>query len=276
MIGCDHQPAVSETIDTFYQEKAAWEAQELTDYFLALKHTEGSASYYTSAQIVENIPEYVETGGVFVSVLPEDFPFRPVAETVAEIYEIINDAVSGDMPVDIKFDTQRHIPEFVGIKDTYAKKEYSIAVVDFKSTEINEEPFNMKEDFDQERLRQEKAAWEAQGIKAYRFTAKVLLDIATRPFTFTVGEEIDAAEDETSSELDLLFGTTISDIYSRIEDAVKESKRSYTADGYTLKSNVRYNEEYHYPEFIWWGPYCNGEALDGGGMGVEISAFEIL
>jgi hypothetical protein len=109
MSGCNHQPVTPEA-ELFYQEKTAWEAQDVTGYFLSLKHTEGSTSYYTSAQVTGNIPQYVEAGDVFASILPEEFPFRPVAETVEEIYKIINNAVSGDMPLDIKFDIIRHIP----------------------------------------------------------------------------------------------------------------------------------------------------------------------
>jgi hypothetical protein len=73
-----------------------------------------------------------------------------------------------------------------------------------------------------ERLRQEKAAWEAQGIKAYRFTAKVLLNMPTRPVSFAVGDEIETIENETPVELDSVFGKTTSDIYRRSEDQLKK------------------------------------------------------
>jgi hypothetical protein len=127
---------------------------------------------------------------------------------------------------------------------------------------------------DAEIFYQEKTAWEAQDIKNYRFTVRALLDTASRPVVITVNDGVGTIEGEWP--LDVLFGKTISGIYSRIEDVFKKTKGSYAEKGYTLKSRTRYNEEYHYPELIWWGPCYKDEVLDGGGMGIEISAFEIL
>jgi hypothetical protein len=423
--------------EVFDAEKAAWEAINIGDYYLALTHILGSQSFSSYAQVTENILSYLETGNVSLALTAESFPFLPLAETIDDIYNTVENVWQKGLPVTISFDPQTHTPKRIKIEGydkngndyvllidfgvepfddvrvekrtndivnfdmEYFKNEkaaweaqgisayrftarmlldmpaapvqitvkgteepeiafidtdfmspdieisalygktiqeiydsiekdiekhrqappeddhtwveilieydteyhyprsyslcyyyddlpepggfvgieiadFEILPVDLESTETGEDPFGREEGFDWERLQQEKAAWEAQDIETYRFTAKALLDIATRPFTVTVTEGLTALEDEMP---DVLFGTTISDIYSRIEDVFREttgSYTSYTKDGYTLKSRARYNGEYHYPEFIWWGLYYNGEVLDGGGAGLEISAFEIL
>ncbi|MDR2393874.1 MAG: DUF6174 domain-containing protein [Treponema sp.] len=98
---------------------------------------------------------------------------------------------------------------------------------------------------------QEKAAWEAQDIKAYRFTARTRLNIPTRPVTITVTEGTEPVIESEHDHFDVLYGKTILDIYTGIEDTVREEKQSYAEAGYSLKFNVRYNDQYHYPEFIW-------------------------
>jgi hypothetical protein len=137
----------------------------------------------------------------------------------------------------------------------------------------------IEEKFDMDRLHQEKAAWEAQGINSYRFTIKELLDIPAYPITIKVTEGMErVVEEKGKHDPDAphgLYGKTISDIYTGIENVVEEIKEANTKEGYSLNFAVRYNEQYHYPEYFFVSPCYNGEVLDGGGTGVEISAFEI-
>jgi hypothetical protein len=143
---------------------------------------------YTTAKVADNSLEY-QTGGAFGSVLPKDFSFQPVAETIEGIYKTIDNAVSDNMLVEVKFNTIRHIPKYVGIKEADTQKEYTITVVDFNPVEKAKKPSATDDDFDKilTRLHREKAAWEAQNIRAYRFIVRTLtLTTPTSPIKVTV------------------------------------------------------------------------------------------
>jgi hypothetical protein len=99
----------------------------------------------------------------------------------------------------------------------------------------------------------------------------------TDPVTITVTEGMEPVVEENGKhDPDVpygLYGKTISDIYTGIESAVGGMKEAYAKEGYSLNFAVRYNEQYHYPEYFFVSPCYNGEFLDGGGTGIEISAF---
>jgi hypothetical protein len=144
-------------------------------------------------------------------------------------------------------------------------------LLDFKPIQKAEDPSGgTKEKFDMDKLYEEKAAWEAQNIRTYRFTAKTLFLMPVRPITITVTEGIPVMEDEYD-EFEL-YDKTIPGIYSNIEATI----RLHTQEGDSFKFTIKYNEQYHYPEYFYIEPLYDGKPGIGGGEGVEISAFEIL
>ena len=133
----------------------------------------------------------------------------------------------------------------------------------------------------------EKAAWEAQGIHRYRFTAKSEYHIPdTLPFTVTVLSDTELEltpaihsywdryiwewkmkyEDAIQRRPFFPFGwVTIDDFYSIKLPAYPEDNTVYA---------IRYNQEYHYPE-----EYYDATSLPGGGRyysSLEITDFEVL
>jgi hypothetical protein len=130
----------------------------------------------------------------------------------------------------------------------------------------------------------ERAAWEAQGITAYRFTAQMLLNYPVVPVRITVkgnGEpEIEQIthDDFTESDLEMatLYGKTISDTYASIEAALEKERNTPRDEHHRVGITLRYNAEYHYPEYYSACSYYDDLPEPGGSIGIEISDFEIL
>jgi hypothetical protein len=123
--------------------------------------------------------------------------------------------------------------------------------------------------FDSAQFAAEKAAWEALDIKSYRFTSKIDSDVPSIYVQSTVypdkEPEITAGPGEPKEELRYSqYVKTIDEIYSYIEDL---------STGNYFKFVVRYNKQYHYPEYFLWtkGPWSLG-----GWFGVEVTGFELL
>jgi hypothetical protein len=101
----------------FKTEKAAWERQNIDKYFLTLSHTKGTKRYTSLAVVSENIPTYLETGGVSVTLTPDEFPFQPLAETIEDIYETLDATWNNNSPVIITYDALWHIPKTVELEN---------------------------------------------------------------------------------------------------------------------------------------------------------------
>jgi hypothetical protein len=123
--------------------------------------------------------------------------------------------------------------------------------------------------FDSARLAAEKAAWKALGIKSYRLTSEISSDIPSVYVQSTVYPDKEAeiivgpdepGVDRGSSE----YVRTIDDLYSFIETM---------STGDFFKYVVRYNKQYHYPEYFL---ATMGPGFDGGMINVEITGFEPL
>jgi hypothetical protein len=97
----------------FKAEKAAWECQNIDKSYLTLSHTKGTECYTSQAVVSKNIPTYLETG----ILTPENFPFKPFAETIGDIYETLEGIWDNNSPVIITYDAQLHIPKTVEIKN---------------------------------------------------------------------------------------------------------------------------------------------------------------
>jgi hypothetical protein len=273
----------------FKTEKAAWEANPAGDYYLMLTHEIGSKKYSTAALVKNDTPEYVETGGVSV-IPPDSFPFPPPAETVQKIYKLLDAAFSVNSSVSIEFDTTSHTPKHIQIKNyENSGQDYILIVLDFAPKTERTDDKEMDTDgetsianFDMERFQTEKAAWEAQNISAYRFTTRMLLDYPAVPVRITVkgnGEpEIKpaAADTEFDIEMAALYGKTVSEIYASIETAVEKEKTASRGEHKWVGITIRYNAEYHYPEYYLRCSYYDDLPEPGGFAGLEITGFERL
>ncbi|MDR3160385.1 MAG: DUF6174 domain-containing protein [Spirochaetaceae bacterium] len=121
--------------------------------------------------------------------------------------------------------------------------------------------------FDEALFRKERAAWEAQGLRYYRFAATCrasFAGFAPETFECTVFPDREAEVVLTSHYMpDVYYGDTIDEIYQYIADTVANG-------GHRLNITVRYNKEYHYPEYLF-------ESSRGGGSDeLEITEFEPL
>jgi len=208
---------------------------------------------------------------------PLDIPFTPVAETIAGIYQKLEEAYEAGKRVDVSFDKNQHIPSRVKIEDySGAGEDYIIDVVFFDVPE-SEKPAVKKENgwveaaaFDWETFEAERAAWDAQGITAYRYVMQLKFDIPTGPALITVGTADDPQEVDAGR-----WGTAIPEIYAAIEAEIRRFVLPY-CPGEVRKIKITYNKQYHYPEFYSFSSWLNGESSVGSGGGFEISDFEVL
>jgi hypothetical protein len=275
---------------SFKTERAAWENNPAGDYSLILTHKIGSTQYTTAALVKNGVPEYVETGGVSIT-LTDNFPFPPPAETIQEIYAALEEAFSAGSSVSIEFDTQTHTPKRVRIKNYDGSgQDYTLVVVSFAPQTgggDNLDYMDRKTDvvnFDIERFQNEKTAWEAQGLAAYRFTAQMLLNYPVVPVRITVqdtGEpEIEPITHDDFTEPDIemaaLYGKTISDIYASIEADIKKERNTPRDEYHWIGITLRYNAEYHYPEYYSASSYYDDLPEPGGFRGIEISDFGVI
>ncbi|GHV89021.1 hypothetical protein AGMMS50267_13810 [Spirochaetia bacterium] len=275
---------VDPNLDT---ELAAWEAQGVTCYLLTITHSNGDATYSTKAIITENVPEYVGAGDVGIVgasepvLLPDEFPFQPIAETVRDIYDIVEKAVSNNTLAAIQFDSVRHIPKYVKIAND------TLVITNFDPV-TNSKQIGTG-DFDMTLFNQEKAAWEAQNIRSYRFVERTDLNFQSIPIQITVlpGTEpiLECPSDfpadqfaQADLEAGTLCGKTISEIYSEIEKRVASSYGWCSQDSAhrTVQFTIRYNAAYHYPEYFHNVGLVDGNVEPGGWGGIEITSFEPL
>jgi hypothetical protein len=258
-------------LSSLNSEKAAWETQGINGYYLTLTHAKGTAKYATKTLISDDSePKFVETGSAGAAVLTTDFPFPPLAVTVPDIYRIAKDAVSQDTTVEIRYDSERHFPEYVRIgTDT----------ITVKSLEPIAEPDTIEADgFDFERHSKEKAAWEALNITSYSYTGRQYRNPPTSSVTVTVtpdGAKVLVLEEEgTDNVWD--YGETISEVFEAIASKLKEEEAAATPRGETVISHIEYDEKYHYPASFGVTRGKDGEIMDGGGGGVDITSFTKL
>lgn len=284
--------------DTFKAEKTEWEKNAITEYYLTLTHEKGLARYTTTALIKNNTPQYIETGGVSTT-LTSDFPFSPLAETVQEIYETLEEAFSNDVSVDAAFDTLSHTPKNIRINDYDGSGKDYIIIIDSVIAARGEEPLDTDNEgyvdaevFNMTLFNAEKEAWLAQDMQDYRYIINTFLGIPTVPVLITVSDNSNSefecpsgfskADFEQAKERDSLktstLGETIDELYSEIEYIIKEDVLQYVDKDQDkgVKIAVVYNTEYHYPEYFSIVYYRGNDISDGGGISFKISGFEQL
>jgi hypothetical protein len=142
-----------------------------------------------------------------------------------------------------------------------------------------EEPFN------REVFMAEKAAWEAQGIRHYRFIANCSASTPEPFYLVTVSPEkapeaIDLnkytrpewwlrADELPERIFSPLNGKTIDEIYASIAEE--------TSDLAEHSARIQYNKEYHYPErFSKFRVYDDPVPIGCGGLEFALTEFEVL
>jgi hypothetical protein len=127
-----------------------------------------------------------------------------------------------------------------------------------------------------------KAAWEKEGIRHYRFSGRACPDASQPAYQVTVypgGETEIKALGGPGIDLEKPFkpipGKTMPEFYAFIAEEVKDLGE--------YNAWIRYNKEYHYPEFFTHGPVQPAPVpgqppnITGGGWyDFEILAFEVL
>jgi hypothetical protein len=283
---------------TFKAEKTEWEKSAITEYYLTLTHQKGLSRYTTTALIKDDTPQYIETGGVSVT-LTDNFPFSPLAETVQEIYETLEDAFRNKTSIDVSFDALSHTPISITLNNYNGSGDNYVIIIDSVVIAQKEEPLIADGEeyvdakvFNMTLFNAEKEAWFAQDMQDYRYIINTFLDFPTVPVLITVSANSNSefecpsgfskADFEQAKERDLLkfstFGKTIDELYSEIEYRIKEDVSQYSDKDQDegAKIAVVYNTEYHYPEYFSIIYYRGNEIADGGGMSFRISGFERL
>jgi hypothetical protein len=134
-------------------------------------------------------------------------------------------------------------------------------------------------DFDFERHNSEKEKWETLNITSYQYTGKLILDVLTASVTVTVtpnGPKVIVLEEEGTEDAWDYGAATISDIFEAIALMVKEEAAMATPRGETVISHIEYDEKHHYPSSFGVTRAKDGEVMDGGGHGIEITGFTKL
>jgi len=130
-------------------------------------------------------------------------------------------------------------------------------------------------EFDTERFNREWAAWEAQGITDYSVEEDVLISGKRREIARIVVQDNAIIQNETLDRWDMVNVEdhpysargllnevrTISEIYVWVNRVYEEAVALYTDSKgrYGIRIGITYNEEFHYPEFLymdsnWAGP----------------------
>jgi hypothetical protein len=124
--------------------------------------------------------------------------------------------------------------------------------------------------FDAAVFADERAAWEEQNLRSYRYVTTFVSSGAywgpSAEITISAGKEPDVVI-HSEEPWEHGHGNTIDEFYQEIADG----KLKYPAD-FTVK--IRYNKQYHYPEF--YTAYPDGRYYDGGRIKIEITEFEPL
>jgi hypothetical protein len=120
--------------------------------------------------------------------------------------------------------------------------------------------------FDSATFPAEKAAWEAQNLRDYRFVIRTFIGSPSSPATITVSSATET-KIECREEPLLLFGETIDAMYAAIAAEI--------ADTTDCVFKIRYHSTYHYPEYF-SKSLDTTNLSDGGVISFEITSFEVL
>jgi hypothetical protein len=221
---------------------------------------------------------------------------RTIDEIYAFILEYFVPKIDKDysVSISIQYNTEYHYPEWVESRiiprsgETMDGRVFGFEVTSFELP--GENGFPIKEDpkppqpdncqpFDIKVFEAERAAWEARGPARYRFTRT--FDLLRFPPDLTI-EAVpgrvpvmlspvgDGPWQWGAGELDFA-GRTIDDIYTVILERFDRSIDK------SVSVWIRYNAEYHYPEFFEHRTTLSGHTGPvSGWLGFEISDFEIL
>jgi hypothetical protein len=124
--------------------------------------------------------------------------------------------------------------------------------------------------FDTNKLEKERAAWEAQGIRHYRYATEFSGGDGTN-----ASVEITVFPDREPEMVEIYsnypgdsphYGKTIDEFYQYLKERAADSQ-------WNQYFSIRYNKQYHYPEY-----YSSNVKYPwvGGGVEIEITEFEPL
>ena len=289
----------------FDAEKAAWKAQGIHSYRFT---GQTYAAYlptvpYTVTVLPDTEPEviYDEWYQEFMEMVVSGKPFYPLnGATIDDFYDFMKKRKpkEGEI-VSIWYDQKHHYPKGYQVQTPVEGGSFCLKITQFEVLgEPAEPPGQTDQEKQQEREKQweqfratfeaEKAAWKAQGIHHYRFTAQtgmpyppgvVPITVTVLPDTkpeVTYDEERygEIQKDKEASHEGRLFApyqwVTIDDFY----DTLHLSKPGESI--YSIVEGIRYNQKYHYPEiyseYIRFSDDPGGQYYDF----FEITQFEVL
>ncbi|SEI01608.1 hypothetical protein SAMN02927937_02749 [Paenimyroides aquimaris] len=128
--------------------------------------------------------------------------------------------------------------------------------------------------FDEPTFTAQQKQWNEQNLKSYKFDQHYMSS-ATGPVEETITVQNGVAYSSNEDHQSVLIGT-ISDIYTRVLNDFNREKDQQDYEIYGITVDVKYNQEYHFPEEINFST-SYVESIDGGmWYDLKISNFEIL
>jgi hypothetical protein len=269
--------AVDPAFSKLIAERAAWESQDIDEYYISILHRVDDAAEYTQKiSVKQGIPEYL-TG--YVSILPFSF-----LHTIEEIYQAVESTFDANQSATIMYDLTTHTPAYVAFKNYLdSGKDYTLEI-DFRLS-IREEdlpaavdPYlagvNLA-DFNMDLFLQEKSAWEGQNLQVYWFVICEYNPASAAPLV-----EISVSRGgahQLTPAANFAYNKTISELYADIEDEIKKLQAEVKAEGpkYPYRIAIEYSERLHYPTYYYVVIGEPEDMLDGNIKGFEISTFDL-
>lgn len=109
-------------------------------------------------------------------------------------------------------------------------------------------------EFDMERFQNEKNAWEALDIIAYRFTVRLLGDYPSYFVRITVNSAEEPEVEplphddyftEEDMERAMLYGKTIAEIYTSIEAGIERLRKTLLDEPNWIEISIKHDRDYH-------------------------------
>ena len=304
-------------LDTFNRERAAWEAQGIADYTLAVKELSSDLHRgYVHGRITVVNNRY---RGVENLVPAKDWFFVSPPEhqaihndqyvtsriekwrSVYGIYDRIFSLYQEDLAqlgederlcIAIRYNAEYHYPEYVQYSIGIPGDERVSFILEISGFEIKEPlPPLPHIIFDLDTFNRERAAWEAQGIAGYSFIENSRFpELYAARVTVTGGavagfeilsmeeklarhepddlehyrEEIIRQYSEMIKKFVHSYWGTVDGIYERIFYLYQEYVNSPYPNDSILHIEIRYNAQYHFPEYMsYFIGYYGEEIIEG-------------
>ncbi len=123
-----------------------------------------------------------------------------------------------------------------------------------------------QQEFDQQRTLWEKSNHQNYSYKLYYFSS------ATGPQTSTIEVENGMF---VSSDNQGAYPYSIDDIFKRIEDDVQNSLKNKPSEIYGVTMDIKYNQQYHYPEKVYYTVAYKTDVVGGGYYDLTVTDFQL-